>query len=221
MISRRNLLRTSVAASAAILARARMVAAQASPHGGHGGHGPGHGSASKIAVPVGPAKLTTGRAVAGESYTPVVMPNGSHACRSRRRAASRCSTSIAEPVKHEIAPGLEIEAWGYNGCTPGPADRVRRGRPRPHLRHQQAARADQRALARRHPAERHGRRRRPDPAADPRRRDLPLRVHDAARGHVHVPPALRRDDADRARHGRDDRRAPEAAATVAASATTR
>ena len=37
----------------------------------------------------------------------------------------------AEPVKHEIAPGLEIEAWGYNGSTPGPVieavegDRVR------------------------------------------------------------------------------------------------
>ena len=38
---------------------------------------------------------------------------------------------IAQPVKHEIAPGLEIEAWGYNGTTPGPVlegtvgDRVR------------------------------------------------------------------------------------------------
>jgi FtsP/CotA-like multicopper oxidase with cupredoxin domain len=38
---------------------------------------------------------------------------------------------IAEPVRHEIAPGLTIEAWGYNGATPGPtieavaSDRVR------------------------------------------------------------------------------------------------
>ncbi len=37
----------------------------------------------------------------------------------------------AEPVRHEIAPGLEVEAWGYNGATPGPVleavegDRVR------------------------------------------------------------------------------------------------
>jgi manganese oxidase len=38
---------------------------------------------------------------------------------------------VAEPVMREIAPGLEIEAWGYNGVTPGPliecveGDRVR------------------------------------------------------------------------------------------------
>ncbi|WP_432663662.1 multicopper oxidase domain-containing protein [Wukongibacter baidiensis] len=27
---------------------------------------------------------------------------------------------IAEPVKREILPGIFINAWGYNGCTPGP-----------------------------------------------------------------------------------------------------
>jgi FtsP/CotA-like multicopper oxidase with cupredoxin domain len=38
---------------------------------------------------------------------------------------------IAEPVRHEIAPGLVVEAWGYNGHCPGPTiemtegDRVR------------------------------------------------------------------------------------------------
>jgi manganese oxidase len=38
---------------------------------------------------------------------------------------------VAEPVKHQFAPGLEVEAWGYNGGTPGPlieaieGDRVR------------------------------------------------------------------------------------------------
>ena len=38
---------------------------------------------------------------------------------------------VAEPVKHQLAPGLDIEAWGYNGSTPGPVieategDRVR------------------------------------------------------------------------------------------------
>jgi len=37
----------------------------------------------------------------------------------------------AAPLRHTIAPGLEIEAWGYNGATPGPVleategDRVR------------------------------------------------------------------------------------------------
>jgi FtsP/CotA-like multicopper oxidase with cupredoxin domain len=38
---------------------------------------------------------------------------------------------VAEPVKRELAPGLVIDAWGYNGQTPGPTieanegDRVR------------------------------------------------------------------------------------------------
>jgi len=38
---------------------------------------------------------------------------------------------IAEPVKRELAPGMTINAWGYNGQTPGPTieavegDRVR------------------------------------------------------------------------------------------------
>ena len=38
---------------------------------------------------------------------------------------------IAEPVKHEMAPGMLVNAWGYNGRTPGPTieavegDRVR------------------------------------------------------------------------------------------------
>ena len=27
---------------------------------------------------------------------------------------------IAEPIDHEIVPGLAIKAWGYNGITPGP-----------------------------------------------------------------------------------------------------
>ena len=37
----------------------------------------------------------------------------------------------AEPVAHQIAPGLDVAAWGYNGSTPGPlleateGDRVR------------------------------------------------------------------------------------------------
>jgi FtsP/CotA-like multicopper oxidase with cupredoxin domain len=38
---------------------------------------------------------------------------------------------VAMPVKHTFAPGLDVEAWGYNGGTPGPTieavegDRVR------------------------------------------------------------------------------------------------
>ncbi|HEY5936931.1 MAG TPA: copper oxidase [Kofleriaceae bacterium] len=97
-----------MAASAAILARAKLVAAQA-PHHGHG----------KPAAPTGPVTLTKGRAVAGAGYTPVVMPNGS-TLPFETRAGVKVFHVVAEPVKHVIAPGLEIEAWGYNGATPGP-----------------------------------------------------------------------------------------------------
>jgi FtsP/CotA-like multicopper oxidase with cupredoxin domain len=110
MINRRTLLQSGVAASAAILARARLAAAQA-PHGGHGAH--------TTAAPIGQGTLTKGRAVAGEGYTPVVMPNGS-TLPFENKGGVKVFHLIAQPVKHVIAPGLEIEAWGYNGSTPGP-----------------------------------------------------------------------------------------------------
>jgi FtsP/CotA-like multicopper oxidase with cupredoxin domain len=34
---------------------------------------------------------------------------------------------IAEPVKREIVPGRVIDAWGYNGTTPGPTIQVNNG----------------------------------------------------------------------------------------------
>jgi len=124
MINRRALLQSSVAASAALLARARMAAAQA-PGGAPAGPG-----APGPAAPAGPMKLTRGRAVAGEPYTPVVVPNG-WTLPFEKKAGVKVFHLVAQPVKHEIAPGLEIEAWGYSGTTPGPliecveGDRVR------------------------------------------------------------------------------------------------
>jgi manganese oxidase len=120
MISRRALLGSSLAASAAVLARAKQVAAQAPPGGPHAQPaGPGHGSAHKVAAPVGTTKLTKGRVVPGESYTPVVMPNG-RTLRFEKKGGVKIFHLVAEPVTHEIAPGLTIEAWGYNGGSPGP-----------------------------------------------------------------------------------------------------
>jgi manganese oxidase len=122
MISRRTLLRSGAVASAAILARARRAAAQA--HTGHAGHG------TRNSAPVGTGKLTRGRVVPGESYAPVVMPNG-WTLPFERKAGVKVFHLVAQPVAHEIAPGLEIEAWGYSGSTPGPliecveGDRVR------------------------------------------------------------------------------------------------
>ena len=121
MIDRRNLFRLGgAAASAAILARAKQAVAQAHDHSQHGATPTTTpGSATKVAAPVGPVKLTKGLAVPGESYTPVVMPNG-RTLPFERKGKVKVFHLVAEPVTHEIAPGLEIEAWGYNGGTPGP-----------------------------------------------------------------------------------------------------
>ncbi len=118
MIDRRTLLTSGMAASAALLARARLSHAQPGGHpAGHGGHAqPG---AKKPAAPVGPMKLTKGRVVAGENYTPIVQPNG-WTLPFEKKAGVKIFHLIAEPVKRMIAPGFEIDMWGYNGSTPGP-----------------------------------------------------------------------------------------------------
>ena len=67
---------------------------------------------------------------AGRDYTPVVTPNG-WTLPYTVRDGVKVFHLIAEPVKHEFAPGLLGECWGYNGTTPGPTieavegDRVR------------------------------------------------------------------------------------------------
>ncbi|MFO0669285.1 MAG: copper oxidase [Polyangiaceae bacterium] len=63
-------------------------------------------------------------------YTPVVVPNGATLPWSMKDGVKEFHLT-AEPVKHEVAPGMVINAWGYNGRTPGPVieavegDRVR------------------------------------------------------------------------------------------------
>ena len=60
----------------------------------------------------------------------MIVPNG-HTLPFTRRDGVKVFHLIAGAVKHELAPGLEIEAWGYNGTTPGPViegvvgDRIR------------------------------------------------------------------------------------------------
>ena len=105
MIDRRTLLFTG--ASAAILARAKLALAQAPAQ-----------------------KLTTSRVPTGEAYTPVIVPNGA-TLPFENKGGVKVFHLTAEPITHTIAPGLEIEAWGYNGRTPGPllecveGDRIR------------------------------------------------------------------------------------------------
>ncbi|MBI1884355.1 MAG: copper oxidase [Chlamydiae bacterium] len=52
-------------------------------------------------------------------YTPVITPNGS-TLPWKMENGVKVFHLIAEPIKHEISPGMVINAWGYNGQTPGP-----------------------------------------------------------------------------------------------------
>jgi hypothetical protein len=66
MIDRRTLLSSGMAVGAALIARAKIVLAeQPDDHSAHGG---------SAKPPAG--KLTKGLVVPGETYAPVVMPNG-------------------------------------------------------------------------------------------------------------------------------------------------
>lgn len=49
----------------------------------------------------------------------VVTPNGA-TLPFREQDGVKIGHLIAMPVKHSFAPGLDCEAWGYNGRTPGP-----------------------------------------------------------------------------------------------------
>jgi hypothetical protein len=62
----------------------------------------------------------------GRDYTPVVTPNGVTLA-PKIVDGVKVYHLIAEPLRHEIAPGLVIEAWGYNGRTPGPTIEVVEG----------------------------------------------------------------------------------------------
>ena len=63
-------------------------------------------------------------------YTPVVTPNGSTLPWKMVDGVKEFHL-VVEEIEYEMAPGMTIKAWGYNGQTPGPTietvegDRVR------------------------------------------------------------------------------------------------
>ncbi|MBW1802875.1 MAG: copper oxidase [Deltaproteobacteria bacterium] len=68
--------------------------------------------------------------ILGRDYRPVFVPNGS-TLPFKIVEGHKVFHLIAEPIIHEVAQGLTIHAWGFNGSTPGPlievveGDRVR------------------------------------------------------------------------------------------------
>jgi manganese oxidase len=109
MITRRKLLGTGLAA----MAGTALLRAQEA--------GPFHS--------VAPTPPTAGE-IRGRGRTPVITPNGT-SLPWRMEGGVKVFHLIAEQVKREFAPGLIVDAWGYNGSTPGPTieafegDRVR------------------------------------------------------------------------------------------------
>ena len=103
-ISRRTVLSGSLLAGASLLAKG-TTSAQPSPQ----------------AAPATGGSVTPSR---------VIVPNGSVAP-WKTVGGVKVFHLVAEPIEHQIAPGLVIQAWGYNGSTPGPVieatvgDRVR------------------------------------------------------------------------------------------------
>ncbi len=79
---------------------------------------------------VGTAAVAATAKLAGAAARGTTMPNGS-VLPHKDAGGTKIFHVKAAPLKHEIAPGLVVEAWGYNGSTPGPVleavegDRVR------------------------------------------------------------------------------------------------
>ena len=132
-MSRRSWLQTGLAAGALAVARKQ---ADAQPHQ-HGGAPPAPAPATPEKSPPPPLELPPPaptveipKAPAGEQYTPVIVPDG-HTLPFVKKDGVKIFHLVAGPIRHQFAPGLDVEAWGYNGSTPGPlievvaGDRVR------------------------------------------------------------------------------------------------
>ena len=59
-------------------------------------------------------------------YPPVVTPNGASLPWTVKNGVKEFRLRIEE-FEHEMAPGMKIRAWGYNGATPGPTLEVVQG----------------------------------------------------------------------------------------------
>ncbi|HWU87547.1 MAG TPA: copper oxidase [Kofleriaceae bacterium] len=108
-LTRRSLLGTGIAAGAALVAKRSAHAQPARPAPQPPQPPPGSPAPSTPAAAPAPPQ-PRGR---------VTVPDGS-LLPWTTRGGVKIGHLRAEPVKHQIAPGLDIEAWGYNGTTPGP-----------------------------------------------------------------------------------------------------
>jgi manganese oxidase len=129
-VTRRTLLQSGLAASAALMGgKVASASAQALP--GAAPPAPPANPPSPAAPSVAPAAPAAARPAAPAAARPrgtgtVIVPNGTTLPYTTRRGV-KVFHLVAEPIQHEIMPGLEIETWGYNGGTPGPLIEVTQG----------------------------------------------------------------------------------------------
>ena len=123
-ITRRTLLGSSLVAGASLVSGQGAAQPPGVPAPGLSATPAAPAAQAAPAAPPGPAPA------AGAPGHRVIVPNGSVLPWISRRGV-KIYHLRAQPVRHQIAPGLDIEAWGYNGVTPGPVieavagDRVR------------------------------------------------------------------------------------------------
>ncbi len=140
LLTRRRMLSTGVAASAAMGAHALLVKAnpavaqEAPPSTRDSRTRPNEPfdsdetNPSRDNSPQPQAPLPPGEP--GRDYTPCVVPNG-WTLPHKIVAGVKVFHLVAEEVYHEFAPGLRAHCWGYNGSVHGPlieaveGDRVR------------------------------------------------------------------------------------------------
>jgi manganese oxidase len=130
MVTRRDFMtRSALAGSALLVSKVAAGAASAEaqdtdPHAGHGGHG--HADTQPQAAASAPPPAAGASRALGPGILPVETPNGVQ-LPWRVVNGVKVFHLIAEPLRHEFAPGLSAECWGYNGRTPGPTLEVVRG----------------------------------------------------------------------------------------------
>ena len=112
-LSRRSLLRFAAIVLGGVTFGERTQA-RAQNHAGH------------TRLSAGSRHATPSLGAPGKHYTPVITPNG-WTLPYTVRDGVKVFHLIAEPVKHEFAPGLVGACWGYNGTTPGPTIEVVEG----------------------------------------------------------------------------------------------
>jgi FtsP/CotA-like multicopper oxidase with cupredoxin domain len=116
-LSRRDLL-LAAGAAAGVTALAKRAGAQSAGHEHH--HPPAPKPPAR--APARPRPTPAGWQDGGT----VITPNGAR-MPWKNVDGIKVFHIVAEPVQHEIVEGLDIEAWGYNGRTPGPTIEVTEG----------------------------------------------------------------------------------------------